>query len=153
MSQAVQLQTGEDSLTQTQEDRKVVSTAMTCDCVVGAVRRDGQSEEVQSLVRQAYAYGMEYGREAERQKFDAEHPIVDTARAWRTRALRAEQQAEVLAGRARELDEELAKARRMVQEAHNACKSEAMSCPWCGVWISYDQEEHHPDCDWLKVAK
>ena len=43
----------------------------------------------------------------------------------------------------------------MVIDAYEACRAEAMSCPWCGLsYLSYNtEEEHHPDCDWLKVKR
>ena len=44
---------------------------------------------------------------------------------------------------------------QMVIDAYEACRAEAMSCPWCGLsYLSYNtEEEHHPDCDWLKVKR
>ena len=41
---------------------------------------------------------------------------------------------------------------QMVKEAHEACKSESMCCPWCSGQVGY-REEHDQFCKWPAVAK
>jgi len=45
----------------------------------------------------------------------------------------------------------LSVVRKMVVDAHDACKSEAMCCPWCSGYLSHDREEHDEFCLWTKL--
>ncbi len=40
---------------------------------------------------------------------------------------------------------------KMIYEAHEACRQEAMNCPWCSGYISSSREEHDEFCQWPAV--
>ena len=40
----------------------------------------------------------------------------------------------------------------MLVDAHEACCSEHMNCPWCEGWLGYEEEMHNRECAWLKLA-
>ena len=43
--------------------------------------------------------------------------------------------------------------KQMVIQAHDACLSEAMHCPWCGEgYISAELEKHEKDCPWRLMS-
>lgn len=50
----------------------------------------------------------------------------------------------------RKLQLEVEHYRTMIQDAHDACNSENMNCPWCEGRIGANIEWHNPECDWLK---
>lgn len=37
---------------------------------------------------------------------------------------------------------------RVVKEAHDACSSEYMNCPWCSGRVGYEDEWHDEGCIW-----
>jgi len=41
----------------------------------------------------------------------------------------------------------------MIIEAHDACKSENMDCPWCSGHIGVSNEHHDQFCRWEFVIK
>lgn len=40
---------------------------------------------------------------------------------------------------------------QMVNDAHEACRSEAMNCPWCAGQIVINNETHDEFCLWAKM--
>lgn len=40
---------------------------------------------------------------------------------------------------------------QMVVDAYEACRSEAMFCPWCSGYISVHREEHDEFCLFTKL--
>lgn len=42
---------------------------------------------------------------------------------------------------------------QMIVDAHAACKSENMNCPWCSGKVSPDKEEHDQFCNWPAIEK
>ena len=41
----------------------------------------------------------------------------------------------------------------IIADFYQACKSEAMYCPWCWGYISAGREEHADHCKWPAVAR
>jgi len=42
---------------------------------------------------------------------------------------------------------------KMVIDAHAACRSESMCCPWCSGYVSSKMEEHDQFCPWPKLRE
>jgi hypothetical protein len=43
--------------------------------------------------------------------------------------------------------------KRMVVDAHEACYSEYMECPWCNGHIGYEAERHDENCPWSALLE
>ena len=57
----------------------------------------------------------------------------------------------IILGTPSALDREL-QLLEMLVDAHEACCSEHMNCPWCEGWLGYEEEMHNRNCDWLKLS-
>ena len=51
-----------------------------------------------------------------------------------------------------DLIKRLEAAEKMVRDAHDACHSEYMGCPWCSGHVGYQNDHHDEFCPWPALA-